>query len=342
MIERIAWLGVAAWPAVFSASCLGLIVLVMERSCRRAAPPLRVAILRVALLKFTLPGVGLALVPAWGAFVPGSAGDSASVSPWWAAVWAAWVGGALFMLLRTVRGTLALRRLVAASEPAEPPGANRLAALSLAIGARAPRLRVSTQVMAPFVCGSLRPTIVLPAAWSARVASGELDPVLLHELAHVKRGDLLWMELTALVAIAWWWHPLWHLVATQASAAQEDACDDLAVSTIRGNADDYSQALVAAASLAARTEVPAFAAGLGAERIERRLRRLADPQRRFGPRLARRHLLLVLALATAAALAPTRGNGARLPVDGRSVHEHAGAAHARTHPQRHRHFHGHP
>ena len=93
----------------------------------------------------------------------------------------------------------------------------------------APRLLQSDDAKMPFACGVLTPTIVLPA----EAESWTLDrrrTVLLHELAHVRRRDLLGHALGRLTCAVYWFHPLVWTAAKQLRAESERACDDLALS----------------------------------------------------------------------------------------------------------------
>ena len=99
------------------------------------------------------------------------------------------------------------------------------------------------------VLGWIRPAIVLPAAEedAAPRPGSQVDAVLLHELAHLRRGDDLWNLVQQVVQILYWPHPLTWLAARMIAGVREQACDDLCVRMV-GGADDYRTALVAVAS----------------------------------------------------------------------------------------------
>jgi len=50
-------------------------------------------------------------------------------------------------------------------------------------------LKLSGAAAVPAVCGLIRPVILLPEALAARLSAAQMEAVLLHELAHVRRGD---------------------------------------------------------------------------------------------------------------------------------------------------------
>ena len=80
-------------------------------------------------------------------------------------------------------------------------------------------------VATPLTCGVLRPMILLPA--SARAWESErLRAVLLHESAHVDRGDCLAKYATQAARALLWWNPLAWIIAARAGREQELACDE--------------------------------------------------------------------------------------------------------------------
>jgi beta-lactamase regulating signal transducer with metallopeptidase domain len=106
----------------------------------------------------------------------------------------------------------------------------------------APRLLQSDEAKMPFACGMLTPTIVLPAeseGWSLE----RRRAVLLHELAHVRRHDLLGHTLGRFACAVYWFHPLVWTAAKQLRSESERACDDLALSC-GTRATDYAEHLL--------------------------------------------------------------------------------------------------
>ena len=92
-----------------------------------------------------------------------------------------------------------------------------------------PRLLRSEDAKMPFACGLFTPTIVLPAecdGWSL----DRRRAVLLHELAHVRRHDLVGHTMGRLACAVYWFHPLVWTAAKQLRSESERACDDLALS----------------------------------------------------------------------------------------------------------------
>lgn len=107
---------------------------------------------------------------------------------------------------------------------------------------RSPRLAVSHDVDSPQVVGLWRPTILLPA--DDALDERELDMALMHELAHVRRGDLLMGWLPALARILFFFHPLAHLAVREYALCREAACDALVVSRGRQAVQSYGRLLL--------------------------------------------------------------------------------------------------
>ena len=94
----------------------------------------------------------------------------------------------------------------------------------------------SAVVRSPIVMGIFRPLIVIPAELLDKLRADELELVLIHELAHVRRLDNLTLLLQRLVAAVLFFHPAVWLCGRMLQREAEQACDDLVV-----NATDRSQ-----------------------------------------------------------------------------------------------------
>lgn len=172
---------------------------------------------------------------------------------------AAWVIGALALLVRVCGGGLMVQRVTRRATPLESmdwmtplwEAADRLDL------ARAPRLFMSDGVQLPFACGVFRPAIVVPAS-AAQWTDDRRRAVLFHELGHVRRRDLLSHLVGRLACALYWFHPLVWLAARRARVESERACDDLVLSAgTRPSA--YAEHLLQIASGAAKATAPVVA-----------------------------------------------------------------------------------
>jgi len=191
-----------------------------------------------------------------------------------------------------------------------------------------PRLVASDAVEMPFACGVWRSTIVLPAA-ASEWSEDRRQVVLLHELAHVRRRDLLGQELGRVACAAYWFHPLVWTATRRLRAESERACDDL-VLACGARASDYAGHLLDILTTARGHAAPATALPMARSReFEGRLLAILDPARnRRGP--GRMQALGVLAAVAVVSFVVTATAPAR-PVaaaDGPTVETKVAAAQA--------------
>jgi beta-lactamase regulating signal transducer with metallopeptidase domain len=126
--------------------------------------------------------------------------------------------------------------------------------LSEQIGlARPPRILLGDAIGAPFVCDALRPALVLPRDFMASLSPLSARSVLLHELAHLKRSDLIWGWIPTIARVVYVFHPAAHYIAFRTRLEQELACDQAAMVLTDQTAAGYAGALV---DVVARVSAP--------------------------------------------------------------------------------------
>jgi len=141
---------------------------------------------------------------------------------------ALWTAGALLVGGRLAFGVLRVRRIGREAAPIrdrEWTEETRRLSRELEVG-RPVELLESARVPVAMTSGLLRPLLLL--CRQARLWEVERRRVvLLHELAHVRRGDWLWLLLAEVALAFYWWHPLAWVLARQVRRDCERACDDL-------------------------------------------------------------------------------------------------------------------
>ena len=233
----------------------------------------------------------------------------------WSGAVALWLGVAGILVASLLAGSFSMRRIVGGSRAIE--SSEWLAALAdcrARLGvARSPRLVMSDRVEMAFTCTVFRPVIVLPRS-ADEWTMDRRRAVLLHEVAHLRRHDLIAHSAGAIMCALYWFNPLAWLAARRLRAESELACDDL-VLTAGVRASDYAQHLLdLVATLAGRAGVPAGALAMARPTgLEQRLHAILDSGRlRAAPRGLRSILVVgsmsVLAIATAA-VAPVPRHG---------------------------------
>jgi beta-lactamase regulating signal transducer with metallopeptidase domain/thiol-disulfide isomerase/thioredoxin/protocatechuate 3,4-dioxygenase beta subunit len=214
---------------------------------------------------------------------------------------------AALLVLRLAASLRAVERLRRGCERVEAPAwTEALERWRSRLGiARRVALLASDRVSVPVVVGWLGPAVVLPRALGQSADERLVDAVLLHELAHVRRGDFGWNLALRLVQAVYWPHPLVWPVGWFISAVREQACDDLCVHVL-GGAAGYRASLVEVASGLVRRPEPAL--GLAMARATRLGRRLAWIDRSRGaPRCLLRWPARVAVAASVMALAGVLG-----------------------------------
>jgi beta-lactamase regulating signal transducer with metallopeptidase domain len=220
-----------------------------------------------------------------------------AVSLWWLL----WALGAAAVVARLALGLWRVRRLVARTTVVSQPEWTRLVSrVSRSIGLRRRvALHMGPAGAVPMTCGSLHPIVILPA--DAQWWDDERRTVVLtHELAHVRRFDVLTHLVGQLAVAAFWFHPLVWLAAARMRAECERACDDL-VLTAGVRPSRYAGDLLELVQTLRGTAAPAVAALAMGRRteIEARLLAILDGAARRGP-LGSRRIAVALGAAAAA------------------------------------------
>ena len=181
--------------------------------------------------------------------VPGSAGslevpllpESLPLLAWLAPLWIAGVLG--YYVLSTV-SWLATRQMLrrGVCQPDEMWMA-RLVELRESLGVTAPvRLLESALVQTPAVLGWLRPVVLFPVGLMTALPAGQIEAILLHELAHVLRRDYLANLLQTLAEGLFFYHPAVWWISSTVRTERENCCDDLVIAA-RGDRLEYARAL---------------------------------------------------------------------------------------------------
>ena len=251
-----------------------------------------------------------------------------------------WAGVALALLARLVLASRAARGIIRSARPLDdPPWTALLHDLADRLDLpEVPALVRSDRVDMPFACGVWRSTIVLPAL-AAQWPDERRQVVLLHELAHVRRRDLLGQQLGRVTCAVYWFHPLVWSAARRLRAESERACDDLVLSC-GARASDYAGHLLDILAAGRGLGAPATVLPMArAKEFEGRLLAILDPGRpRRGPgRLQSVAMLAGLAAVflSVAAVAPParpRSNAVSSPTRQPAIEERAPATVAQVAP----------
>jgi beta-lactamase regulating signal transducer with metallopeptidase domain len=147
-------------------------------------------------------------------------------------VLALWTAGVLLFSLRLFGGWLRVQRLArSAAVAAGLESDERLRRLTgrMKLG-RAVRLVRSALVEVPTVIGAIRPVILLPLAALTGMNNEQIEMILAHELAHIRRNDYFVNIIQSVIETLFFYHPAVWWVSRQVRIERENCCDDLAVS----------------------------------------------------------------------------------------------------------------
>jgi len=141
-----------------------------------------------------------------------------------------------------------------------------------------PRLLISLKVEVPMAIGWLKPVVLLPASMVSGLSTPQLEMLLLHELAHIRRHDYLVNFFQTLVEILLFFHPAVHWVSKQMRNEREYCSDDIAVQHC-GDAIAYAHTLADTASLCTKAHhhtIPDLAMAASGGDLKQRVIRLVD------------------------------------------------------------------
>ncbi len=143
----------------------------------------------------------------------------------------AWLLGVACLSTRTIGGWRLIQRLrrSALVEAPEAVYANFVRLCEQLGITRQVSLRISEQIQGPLAIGIVRSLIILPASALMALSPEQLEAVLAHELAHVRRADYLWNLIQTMVETLFFFHPAVWWLGRRLRQQRELCCDDVAV-----------------------------------------------------------------------------------------------------------------
>ena len=175
------------------------------------------------------------------------AGESGLLSPvsWQTWLLLAWAVVVTWRVASIAWQRYGLHRLMRLTTAAGDDLTERVSELAERIGLRRrPQVLLVDHPGVLFVCGLWRPKLMLPRTLPGTLSAADMDQVVLHELAHLRRGDLYWGWTIELARTIYFFHPLVYWVGYCLHLERELACDQVAMSVSGHDAGDYAQTLV--------------------------------------------------------------------------------------------------
>ena len=241
-----AWWTWIALASVQVAIIVPLIVVLERWLGSRLRPTLRGALWTIVMLRLVTP-------PALGSIVPAgvverlpATGNVVAAAPPFplTLVLALWLAGAIFSLALVVRRYRCDRAFCNGGSDATPGiDAQAEAAAAVLKLRRTPRIVIHEAIAVPATFGIRDPIVVLPRAVATSSSAQDLEHVLLHELAHIRRRDALRTAVSIAIGIVYWFHPLVGVARRRLAGLREIACDR-AVLRVVASPEEYRRTLI--------------------------------------------------------------------------------------------------
>jgi bla regulator protein blaR1 len=234
------------------------------------------------------------------AVVAGAQPWRAFVAPGLIAIWA--LGSTVLIvgwIARWRRVTSIVRRAVPADDGRVVDALRRLAGADADTAPIALPIVISDAPMEPGIFGLRAPILVWPRGMEHRLTDAQVDAILLHELAHVRRRDNLTSVLHMIVQALFWFHPLTWWIGARLVDERERACDE---DVVRAGSEPhvYAESILKTCQFSIESPL-ACVAGVTGSDLKRRIEHIMRDQAQVALNASKR-VLLSAALVSAIAI----------------------------------------
>jgi beta-lactamase regulating signal transducer with metallopeptidase domain len=142
-----------------------------------------------------------------------------------------WLTGIAFMVIKFTGGVILTYRVKQSKGNICPQAwLSRFEQMVLALGIKQKvKLYESSKVSLPIVIGYFRPVILVPIGTFAQLPFDQIEMVILHELAHIRRADYLVNLIQSFIEILLFFNPFVWWISSVIRVERENCCDDLAL-----------------------------------------------------------------------------------------------------------------
>ena len=187
-----------------------------------------------------------------------------------------WMIGTTLLLLRIVLGYSYLLQIVRHATIVDKLMLKKLTKLRKRFDiSREVRIKCSEHIKTIMVMGIVRPIILFPVGIVNQLSADEVSAVLSHELAHIRRHDVLINAIQAIVEAFFYYHPAFWLITRYINSEREACCDIMAIQ-VTGNKVSYAQALVKLQELKQYAPQPALGMAGHRHQFSDRIKRILD------------------------------------------------------------------
>lgn len=159
---------------------------------------------------------------------------------------------------------------------------------------------LSHTIGSPLTIGFWKPVILVPLASINHLSTEQMEAVLLHELAHIRRWDYLVNMVLSVVEISLFFNPFTQLLGRSIHKERENSCDDW-VLQFQYEASDYAKALLCIATLQQTPALAMAATGKKNELLTRVKRMIGQQEQRFNYRRQLMALLIMTGILSSIA-----------------------------------------
>ncbi len=156
-----------------------------------------------------------------------------------------WLLGIVVFSIRLLGGIIYVQRLVRGEKQiADPKLKYAFVKIKDTIGVKQDvLLSESCRVAVPMVIGFIKPVVLFPIGVMNRLSIPEVEAILAHELAHVKRNDYLVNLIQSAAEVIFYYHPAMWWISSMVTSERENCCDDVAINQC-GSSLTYAHVLV--------------------------------------------------------------------------------------------------
>ena len=160
-----------------------------------------------------------------------------------------WLVGAMLLSMRFASGLLYINKLKKELTPAPEKWQSRMREIAGKMGLKKKiNFVVTNNIEVPTLIGWVKPIVLMPLSVLSQMPLSEVDSIIAHELAHVKRHDYLVNLMQSVIEILLFFNPAVWWMSSWINDERENSCDDLAISVIE-NHKVYIQALASLTGL---------------------------------------------------------------------------------------------
>ncbi len=170
---------------------------------------------------------------------------------WQAVVFLIWLVGVLILSVLLLQKFLFVKSLLAQTALADGRLDETLQQCRRQLPTRQNvKLRLSQNMLSPAACGLFNPVILMSASLLENLSKEKLTAILIHELAHIKRGDLWINFIQTILQILYFYNPFVWFANSIVRTIREKAVDEMVLTKLGDQAKTYSSTLIDIAELA--------------------------------------------------------------------------------------------